>query len=107
MALVSTAGTDSIITDSANAMSAFTTGHKSCVNAMGVYCARNKGTLDHPKVETIAELAKRKLGIAIGVVTNTEIEDATPWPFRHRALHRHRARPSIGRGHAPSCGRGP
>lgn len=78
MALVSTAGTDSIITDSANAASAFTTGHKSCVNALGVYCARNKGTLDHPKVETISEIVKRVRGLSVGVVTNTDIEDATP-----------------------------
>ena len=42
MALVSTSGTDSIVTDSANAMTAYTTGHKSCVNALGVYCARNR-----------------------------------------------------------------
>src|SRR4051794_1483950 len=39
MALVSTSGTDAVVTDSANSMSAYTTGHKSCVNAMGVYCA--------------------------------------------------------------------
>jgi len=78
MALVSTAGTDSVITDSANSMTAYTTGHKSCVNALGVYCANNKSSLEHPKVETIAELAKRKLGLAVGVVTDTEIEDATP-----------------------------
>ncbi|MGP0088973.1 MAG: alkaline phosphatase [Xanthobacteraceae bacterium] len=78
MALVSTSGTDSIVTDSANSMSAYTTGHKSCVNALGVYCARNKKTLEHPKVETISELVKRKRGLAVGVVTNTEIEDATP-----------------------------
>ncbi len=78
MALISTAGTDSIVTDSANSMSAYTTGHKSCVNALGVYCAKNKGTLDHPKVETISELVKRRLGMAVGVITNTEIEDATP-----------------------------
>lgn len=78
MALVSTSGTDSVVTDSANAMSAFTTGHKSCVNALGIYCARNKGTLDHPKVETISEFAKRTRGMSIGVVTNSEIEDATP-----------------------------
>jgi len=79
MALVSTSGTDAIVTDSANSMSAYTTGHKSCVNAMGVYCARNKNGLAHPKVETIAELAKRRNGgMAVGVVTNTEIEDATP-----------------------------
>jgi alkaline phosphatase len=79
MALVSTSGTDAIVTDSANSMSAYSTGHKSCVNAMGVYCARNKSGLKHPKVETIAELAKRhNAGMAVGVVTNTEIEDATP-----------------------------
>lgn len=78
MALVSTSGTDSIVTDSANSMSAYTTGHKSCINALGVYCARNRSTLGHPNVETIAELAKRKLGLAVGVVTDAEIEDATP-----------------------------
>src|SRR6476661_5194666 len=79
MALVSTSGTDSLVTDSANSMSAYTTGHKSCVNAMGIYCARNKGGLAHPKVETITELVKRRNpGMGIGVVTNTEIEDATP-----------------------------
>src|SRR5215831_7321230 len=78
MALVSTAGTDSIVTDSANSMSAYTTGHKSCVNALGVYCARNKSTLDHPKVETLSEIVKRMRGMSVGVVTNTEIEDATP-----------------------------
>ncbi|MDR3435968.1 alkaline phosphatase [Telmatospirillum sp.] len=78
MALVSTSGTDSVVTDSANSMSAYTTGHKSCVNALGVYCAHNKNTLDHPKVETIAELVKRRSDMAVGVVTNTEIEDATP-----------------------------
>ena len=80
MALISTSGTDSVVTDSANAMSAYTTGHKTCVNALGVYCARNTGSLDHPKVETIAELVKRRAGgaLAVGIVTNTEIEDATP-----------------------------
>jgi alkaline phosphatase len=78
MALVSTSGTDSIVTDSANAMTAYATGHKTCVNALGVYCALNSSTLGHPNIETIAEIAKRRLGIAVGVVTDTEIEDATP-----------------------------
>lgn len=79
MALISTSGTDSIVTDSANSASAYTTGHKSCVNALGIYCAKNALTLDHPKVETISEVIKRRrAGMAIGVVTNSEIEDATP-----------------------------
>ncbi|WP_197279797.1 alkaline phosphatase [Rhodopseudomonas sp. AAP120] len=78
MALVSTAGSDSIITDSANAASAYATGHKAAVNAMGVYADRTPDPLDDPKVETLASLAKRRLGLSIGIVTNTEVEDATP-----------------------------
>ena len=78
MALVATAGSDSIITDSANSASAYATGHKSAVNAMGVYADRTASPFDDPKVETIASLARRRLGLAVGVVTNTEIEDATP-----------------------------
>jgi alkaline phosphatase len=78
MALISTAATNTIVTDSANSMSAYTTGHKSCNNALGVYCAKNKSNFDHPKVETIGEVVKRRRNMALGVVTTTEIEDATP-----------------------------
>ena len=78
MALVATAGSDSIITDSANAASAYATGHKAAVNAMGVYADRTASPFDDPKVETITSLAKRKRDVAIGIVTNTEVEDATP-----------------------------
>ncbi|MEH2504893.1 alkaline phosphatase [Bradyrhizobium sp. AZCC 1578] len=78
MALVATAGSDSIITDSANSASAYATGHKSAVNAMGVYADRTRDPLDDPKVETIASLARRRLNLSIGIVSNTEIEDATP-----------------------------
>lgn len=78
MALVGTAGTDSIITDSANSASAYTTGHKSATNALGVYADRTKDVFDDPRVETITSLVKRKLDLAVGIVTNTEIEDATP-----------------------------
>ena len=78
MALLGTSGVDSIITDSANSMSAYATGHKSSVNALGVYVARNKDNLAHPKVETITELVKRKSKMAVGIVTDAEIEDATP-----------------------------
>ena len=77
MALVATAGSDSIITDSANAASAFATGHKTAVNAMGVYADRTANPFDDPKVETIGELVKRR-NMALGIVTNTESQDATP-----------------------------
>ena len=74
MALVATAGSDSIITDSANSASAYATGHKSAVNAMGVYADRTRDAFDDPKVETIASLAKRRLNMA------------------HRYRHQHRSR---------------
>ena len=78
MALLGTAGVDSIITDSANSASAYTTGHKSSNNALGVYADRTPSTLDDPRVETLTSLVKRTHRMAVGVVTNTEVEDATP-----------------------------
>lgn len=91
MALVATASTDSIITDSANSASAYATGHKSAVNAMGVYADRTRDPFDDPRVETIASLVKRRLNMAVGLVSNTEIADATPAAMvahtRRRAEH--------------------
>src|SRR5499426_1927078 len=78
MAMVATAGSDSIITDSANSASAYATGHKSAVNAMGVYADRTSDPFDDPRVENITSLVQRRSGMAVGIVTNTEIEDATP-----------------------------
>jgi alkaline phosphatase len=78
MALLGTSGVDSLITDSANSMSAYTTGHKSSVNALGVYVSRAKDNLAHPKVETITELVKRRTKMAVGIVSDAEVADATP-----------------------------
>lgn len=76
--LVTTSGVDSIATDSANSMSAYMTGHKSSVNAMGVYVGNAADPNAHPKVETVTEILKRSRNMAIGVVTTAEIQDATP-----------------------------
>ena len=77
-AMIGTSGSDSLITDSANSMSAYTTGHKTAVNAMGVYVSRASDNLSHPKVETIAELIRRNTKMAVGIVSDAELEDATP-----------------------------
>jgi alkaline phosphatase len=77
-AMIGTSGSDSLITDSANSMSAYTTGHKTAVNAMGVYVSRANDNLSHPRVETIAELIKRNTKMAVGIVSDAELEDATP-----------------------------
>ena len=78
MATIGTSSTGSIATDSANTMSAYMTGHKSAVNALGVYADRTPDSLDDPKVETIAEALRRQTKKAIGIVSNSELQDATP-----------------------------
>jgi hypothetical protein len=50
---------DSFITDSANSASALYSGHKSTVNAMGVYADSSPDAFDDPKIETIVELLVR------------------------------------------------
>jgi alkaline phosphatase len=77
-AAVTTSGMESIATDSANSASAYATGHKSVVNAMGVYPDNTEDPNDDPRVETIVELAKRTRHMAVGLVTTAEIQDATP-----------------------------
>lgn len=78
MAFIGTSSTNAIATDSANTMSAYMTGHKTAVNALGVYADRTPSTKDDPKVETIAEALRRTTKKSIGIVSNAEIEDATP-----------------------------
>ncbi|CDN56534.1 Extracellular phytase, putative [Neorhizobium galegae bv. officinalis bv. officinalis str. HAMBI 1141] len=78
MAFVGTSATNAVDTDSANTMSAYMTGHKTAVNAIGVYADRTPDSLDDPKVETIAEALRRQTGKSIGIVATSEIEDATP-----------------------------
>ena len=68
---------DSYITDSANSATALYTGHKSMVNALGVYADSSKDPFDDPKVETIAEIFHR-LGGLVGIVSTAFIADATP-----------------------------
>ncbi|MCW4116049.1 alkaline phosphatase [Aurantimonas sp. MSK8Z-1] len=78
MAFIGTSSTGAIATDSANTMSAYMTGHKSAVNALGVYADRTKPSQDDPKVETIGEALRRTGGKSVGVVSTAELEDATP-----------------------------
>lgn len=78
MAFIGTSATDAIATDSANTMSAYMTGHKTAINALGVYADRTPATLDDPRVETIAEAVRRLTKKSIGIVATSEIEDATP-----------------------------
>lgn len=75
---IGTSSTDAITADSANTMSAYMTGHKSAINALDVYVSRSKDNLNHPKQETLGELIKRKTNKSLGIVSDAELEDATP-----------------------------
>ncbi len=76
--LVTTSGLNSLVTDSANSASAYATGHKTSNNAMGIYTFDpNVPDQVGAKVENIIELAK-KAGKSTGLVTTSEITDATP-----------------------------
>jgi len=78
MGLITTSGMDSIVTDSANSASAYATGHKTAVNAEGVYPDNTEDPLDDPRVENIVELVKRTKGMSTGIVTTSDVTDATP-----------------------------
>lgn len=78
MAFIGTSATDSITTDSANTMSAYMSGHKGAINSLGVYADRTPDTLDDPRVETLGEALRRQTAKSIGIVTTSELQDATP-----------------------------
>ncbi|KAI9293827.1 putative extracellular phytase, partial [Neoconidiobolus thromboides FSU 785] len=80
---VQTHSLDAMMTDSANSASAYHTGHKTAVNALGVYPDSSPNHFDDPKQELLAELARRRSKsrggkMAIGIVTTAEVQDATP-----------------------------
>ena len=67
---VITNSVDSLLTDSANSASAYATGHKSSVDALGVYADSSSDPFDDPKVELITELIRRRQPKkAIGIVS--------------------------------------
>ncbi|KAI8984321.1 alkaline-phosphatase-like protein [Mycotypha africana] len=79
---VITNSVDSLLTDSANSASAYATGHKSTVDALGVYVDSSADPFDDPKVEIITELIRRRQPKkAIGIVTTAQAQDATPAAF--------------------------
>ncbi|KAJ3091556.1 hypothetical protein HK102_000095 [Quaeritorhiza haematococci] len=75
-------GLDSLITDSANSASAYSTGHKAPTSALGVYGDTSPSHFDDPKQELVTEVIRRERpGMAVGIVTTAEVQDATPAAF--------------------------
>ncbi|KAL2889089.1 Alkaline phosphatase [Ceratocystis lukuohia] len=69
---------DTTMTDSANLASALYNGHKGSARSMGVYPDSSPDQFDDLKVETIAELVTRILGMHWGAATTANLNGATP-----------------------------
>ncbi len=82
---------ENIVPDSANTGSAWTTGNKTINGALNVfpdnndfrYSAANQQAtkqfaLDNPRVETLWQYLKRRHGYKTGIVTTSDVTDATP-----------------------------
>jgi len=81
--LIETSSADRIVTHSAEAATAFATGVRTFFNAVGI------GPDSQPRT-TVLELAKRR-GMSTGLVTTTQLVDATPAAFAAHVTSRGRA----------------
>jgi alkaline phosphatase len=79
LGLVSTHSLDSIIPDSANTAAAFTSGAKTINGALNAFPDNTPSNpLDNPRIETLPQYLRRKLGWGIGYATTAFGTDATP-----------------------------
>ena len=82
---------ENIVPDSANTGSAWTTGNKTINGALNVFPDNNdfryssanlqatkQFALDNPRVETLWQYLKRRHGYKTGIVTTSDVADATP-----------------------------
>ena len=76
--LVMTASLNSIVTDSAPGMGNYVTGNKANNNQEGVFPDNTPDAFDNPRVEYLSEYLHRKRNKALGIVTTSDVEDATP-----------------------------
>jgi alkaline phosphatase len=77
-ALVKTASLNSIITDSSPGMSSYVSGNKNSNNQEGVFPDDTPDVFDNPRIEYLSEYMHRTQGKALGLVTTSDVFDATP-----------------------------
>ena len=77
-AMIMTASLNSIVTDSAPGMQNYVTGNKSANNAEGVWPDDTTAAFDNPRFEYLSEYLARSQGKKLGIVTTSDVFDATP-----------------------------
>jgi alkaline phosphatase len=75
---IKTASLNSLVTDSAPGMSAYVLGNKNNNNEEGVFPDDTIDPFDNPRIEYLSEYLSRTQGKALGVVTTSDVFDATP-----------------------------
>ena len=76
--LVKTSSLNSLITDSAPGMAAYVNGNKANNNEEGVFPDDTVDAFDNPRVEYLSEYLFRTQGKVLGLVTTSDVFDATP-----------------------------
>lgn len=76
--LVVTHSLNSIVTDSSPGSACYSTGNKGNNNQHGVFPDDTTANFDNPRVENLAQLLHRTQGKSLGLVTTSDVFDATP-----------------------------
>ncbi|UXI68198.1 alkaline phosphatase [Tahibacter amnicola] len=77
-AMVMTASLNSIVTDSAPGMANYVSGNKAANNEEGVFPDDTLNAFDNPRIEYLAEYLHTLQGKSLGIVTTSDVFDATP-----------------------------
>ncbi|MBC8143428.1 MAG: alkaline phosphatase [Armatimonadetes bacterium] len=88
VALIGTASLNSIVTDSSPGAACYSTGNKSNNNQHGVFPDDTPNNFDNPRMELMGEYMFRKFGKVNGIVTTSDIFDATPGSFGSHTSNR-------------------
>ena len=76
--MVMTSSLNSIVTDSAPGMASYVNGNKAANNQEGVFPDDTVSAFDNPRIEYLSEYLHRLRGSALGLVTTSDVFDATP-----------------------------
>jgi alkaline phosphatase len=79
--IVMTHSLNSIVTDSSPGAACYSTGNKANNNQQGVFPDDTAANFDNPRVELVGEYLARTQGKSLGIVTTSDVFDATPGAF--------------------------
>lgn len=88
VALIVTHSLNSIVTDSSPGAACYSTGNKSNNNQQGVFPDDTTDPFDNPRVELVGEYLGRTQGKWLGIVTTSDVFDATPGAFGTHTANR-------------------